>query len=108
MERMEVGGEGTDEGEDAEVDQYEAEAEGVGGGLLALEVTSLLTQDTDPYRTTIIDACNFFNEVSRLAMLWTVHHRWPSGAMFAFDCYSHWVQILLHQPSDTPFILLIR
>ena len=44
-----------------------------------------LTQDADPSRTTLVDACNGFNKLSRLAMLWTVRHRWPAGARFVFN-----------------------
>ena len=28
---------------------------------------------------------NGLNGLSRLAMLWTVQHRWPAGARFAFN-----------------------
>ena len=30
---------------------------------------------------------NAFNEGNRTAMLWTIRHRWPSGARFAFNCH---------------------
>ena len=35
--------------------------------------------------TMLVDAHNGFNELSRLEMLWTVRHRWPAGARFAFN-----------------------
>ena len=41
-------------------------------------------------------------------MLWTVRHRWPAGARFAFNCYKHWAQLLLRQPGETPFTILSR
>ena len=44
----------------------------------------------DPSGTTLVDACNGFNELSRLAIMWTVRHRWPAGAR-----YRHWEQLLL-------------
>ena len=77
---MEVEGEGGSEGE-----------EGRGGTQQAREALEFLTQDAEPSGTTLVDACNGFNELSRLAMLWTVRHRWPAGARFAFNCYKHWV-----------------
>ena len=39
-------------------------------------------------------------------MLWTVQHRWPAGAKFVFNCYSHWEQLLLCQPEDPPVTIL--
>ena len=76
--------------------------------LLALEATWLLTQDADPGSTTIVDARNGFNDLSRLEMLRTVCHRWAVGSSFAFNCYMHWAHLLIHQSGDTPFILLGR
>ena len=56
-----------------------------------------LIQDADPSGTTLIDAWNGFNKLSRLAMLWTVHHWCPAGVRFEFNCYRYWAQLLLHQ-----------
>ena len=53
--------------------------EGGDGNSRALGDLDFLTQDTEPSGTTLVDACNGFNELSRLAMLWTVRHRWPAG-----------------------------
>ena len=44
------------------------------GGVLALEATGLPTQDAELGGTALVDARNGFNKMSRLAMLWTVHH----------------------------------
>ena len=76
-----------DEEEAAEVEQDDAEVEegGLGGNLLALEAIGILTQDADSGGTTLIDAPNGFNELIRLAMLWTVRYCWPAGAKFAFN-----------------------
>ena len=41
-------------------------------------------------------------------MLWTVRHRWPAGARFAFNCYRHWGEILLRQPGEPPVTILSR
>ena len=38
------------------------------------EGEGLLTQESEPSGTMIIDACNGFNWLSRLAMLWTMGH----------------------------------
>ena len=45
-----------------------------GGGVLALESTGILPQDADPGGTTLVDACNGFNKLICLVMLWTVIH----------------------------------
>ena len=55
------------------------------GNQRALEALEFLTQDTEPRGTTLIDARNGFNDLSRLAMLWNVRHRWPAGERFAFN-----------------------
>ena len=41
-------------------------------------------------------------------MLWTVRHRWPDGAIFAFNCYKHWEQFLLYQPGEPPVTTLSK
>ena len=71
----------------------------VGGGTLrALEALEFLTQEAETSGTKLVDAGNGFNELIHLAMLWTVRHRWPAGARFAFNCYKHWEQLLLRHP----------
>ena len=66
---MEVERDGGSEGE-----------EGGGGTQRVLEVLELLSQDAEPSGTTLVDAHNGFNELSRLEMLWTVRHQWLAGA----------------------------
>ena len=39
-------------------------------------------------------------------MLWTVRHRWPVGARFAFNFYRHWAQLLLLHPEEPPVTIL--
>ena len=51
----------------------------------ALGTLDFFTQDAEPSRTTLVDACNRFNKLSRLETLWTVLHRWPAGVKFAFN-----------------------
>ena len=78
------------------------------GNLRELGAIELLTQDAYPSRTMLVDAHNGFNKLSRLTMLWTVRHRWPSGTRFAFNCYRHWAQLLLRQPGEPPVTILRR
>ena len=46
----------------------EGEEEG-GGTQRSLEALEYLTQEAEPSVTTLVDACNGFNELSRLEML---------------------------------------
>ena len=82
--------------------------EGGGGTLGALVSLYFLTQDADPSGTTLIDARNRFNDLRRLAMLWTVRHCCPAGERFAFNFYRHWAQLLLLQPGELPVTILSR
>ena len=38
---------------------------------------------------TLIDAINGFNDLSCLAIIWTVRHLCPLGARFTLNCYHH-------------------
>ena len=51
--------------------------------LLSLEATGILIQDAKPGGTTLVGARNGFNDLSRLAMLWTVRHCWPERTRFS-------------------------
>ena len=82
MLEMEVNEEGEGEGE-GEVE------EGGDGNKMELGALELLTQEADPSSETLADTRNGFNELSHLEILWTVHHRWPVGARFAFNLYRH-------------------
>ena len=66
-----------------------------GGTLRALEALEFLNQEAEPSGNTLVDAHNGFNELSRLAIMCTVRHRWPTEARFVFNCYWHWAQLLL-------------
>ena len=67
-----------------------------------------LTQDVEQIWTTLIDACNGFNELIQLAMLGTVRHLWLAGARFAFNCYRHLAQLLIRQIGEPPVTILSR
>ena len=73
-----------------------------------MEALDFLGQDAEPSGTTLVDTHNSFNELSRLAMLCTVRHRWPAGARFAFICYKHWAQLILRQPGEPSVTILSR
>ena len=49
---------------------------------------------------------NGFNKLSRLVMLWNVHHHWPVGGKFVFNLYNHWVQLLLRHTGSPPVTIL--
>ena len=53
--------------------------------LRALKSIEFLTQYEEPSRKTIVDACNGFNKLIRLAIMCTVRHHWPAGERFAFN-----------------------
>ena len=89
-------------GDSVEVEEEVVETQ---KALVALE---FLTQDTDPSRTTLVDACNGFNELSRLVIMWTVRHSWSAGSRFAFNFYRHWAQLLLRHPGDMLLTILSR
>ena len=80
----------------------------VDGNIRSLVAIEFLTQDEDPSRTTLVDTHNGFNGLSRLEILWGVHHLWPVRARFAFNCYRHWAQLLLLQRGEQPVTILIR
>jgi hypothetical protein len=61
---------------------------------------------TDPSGALLMEAMNGFNKLGRPAMLWTVRHRWAAGALFAFNCYRHSVQLILRQKGKPGYTLL--
>ena len=38
----------------------------------------------------LVDTKNAFNEINGIGILWKVHHLWPSGSHFVFNCCCHW------------------
>ena len=95
-------------GMEVEADGGSKGEEGGDGTQRELGDLDFLTQDAEPSGTMLIDARNGFNELSRLAMLWTVRHHWPVGERFTFNCYKHWAQLLLRQPGEPPVTILSR
>ena len=78
------------------------------GNQRALGALEFLNHDAEPSGTTLVDVRNGFDDLIRLAMLWTVRHRCPAGARFAFNCYRHWAKLLLRQPEEPPVTILSR
>ena len=88
---------------------YEIEGEEGGDGTLrAMGTLEFIPQDAEPNGTTLADARNGFNDLSRLAMLWTVRHCWPAMARLAFNFYRHWAQLILRHPGNLPVTILIQ
>ena len=56
--------------------------------------------DDDPEVMLLVDARNGFNELNRVAAMWTIRHRWPEGARFAFNCYRHSATLVLRRPGQ--------
>ena len=95
-------------GMDIEEDEGSEVEEGGRGTLRTLGALEFLTQEAEPSGTSLVDAHNGFNKLSRLTMLWTVRHRWIAGVRFAFNCYKNWAQLLLRQTGDLPVTILSR
>ena len=45
----------------------------------------------------LIDVWNAFNEKNQTSTLWAVQHEWPSGVQFTFNCYCHWVTLVVQE-----------
>jgi hypothetical protein len=78
---------------------------GIEGGIHAMRSLWKAHEEEEKWGFLLVDARNAFNEGNRMAMLWTVRHRWPSGARFTFNCYRHWA-ILIVRAQDGLAIFL--
>ena len=81
-----------------EEDKDSKGGEVVSVNLRALRAIEFLTQDAEPSGPILAGAHKGFNKLSHLEILWTVRHRWPAGARFAFNCYRRWAQLLFRHP----------
>jgi hypothetical protein len=43
-----------------------------------------------------------------MVMLWTVRHKWPSGARFTFNCYRHWSALVVRFPQGHAYTIFSR
>ncbi len=53
---------------------------------------------------TMVNKSHGFNELSHMTMLWTLHHLWPKGSWFSFNCYCHNAMLIVHNPGHRPII----
>ncbi len=56
----------------------------------------------------LVDARDAFNEGNRMLTLWTVRHRWPSGARCGFNCYRHFAMLITRCGNDLFLIILSK
>ena len=73
---------------------------------MALGATGFLEQEAYLSSKMLVGAHKGFNELSRVAIICTVWHRWPAGARFEFNLYKHFSHLLIRHPGDTPVMLL--
>ena len=48
----------------------------------------------------LIDACNYFIQEKRTAMLWNLRHELTSSAQFTFYFYRHWATLVVQDLED--------
>ena len=68
---------------------------GIEGGIHAMRLLWEQHSAEEEWGFLLIDAANAFNEGNRIVMFWTISHKWPSSARFAFNCYRHWVIVVV-------------
>jgi len=59
-------------------------------------MTTSVVKSGQPYATLLVDAHNGFSKLSCKVVMWTICHRWPSSCQFAFNCYQHAAQLVIH------------
>ena len=69
---------------------------GIEGGIHAMQLLWEQHKQEENWGFLLIDAQNAFNSQNHYQMLWVVQHKWPSGAQFTFNCYQHWVTLIIH------------
>ena len=81
---------------------------GIDGAIHGVQSLWDKNSSTEEWGFLLVDAKNAFNGINRVGMLWTVQHLWPSGARFVFDCYRHWLLLVLLDGNGTASILHSR
>jgi hypothetical protein len=56
----------------------------------------------------LVDAKNAFNEGNWTVMLWTVRHKWPSGARNSLNCYRHWSVLVVRYPNGQALMIFSK
>lgn len=41
-------------------------------------------------------------------MLWVIWHEWPSGARFTFNCYKHWVILIIRNNNGIAILIFSK
>jgi hypothetical protein len=79
---------------------------GIEGGIHAINQLWREFAGHEDWGFLLVDAKNAFNELNRIVMLWTIRHEWPSCAKFAFNCYRHFVVLVIRSQDgkSTAFI----
>jgi hypothetical protein len=78
------------------VDQLCAGLEtGIEGGIHAVQLLWESMKQEDKWGFLLIDAKSAINKGNWMGMLWTIRHKWLSGAWFTFNCYKHWGTLVL-------------
>ena len=62
---------------------------GIEGAVHAAQALFAKKEDQEEWGFLLIDTANTFNASNHIACLWTVRHRWPSGARFSLNCHRH-------------------
>ena len=78
---------------------------GIEGGIHAASQFWEENNAEDSMGFLLIDAKNAFNEINRARMLYEVCFHWPKGALFVFNCYKHWSQMVLRNNNDQCYSL---
>ena len=68
---------------------------GIKGAVHAARALFSEKEDKEEWRFLFVNTANAFNTSNRIACLWTVQHRWPSGVRFSLNCYRHQALLLV-------------
>lgn len=79
---------------------------GIEGGIAAAKELWRSQSDDEDWGYLTIDAKNAFNELSRVQMLWSVRHLWPSASRYIYNCYKGWAQLVLRGGREKELTLI--
>jgi hypothetical protein len=78
---------------------------GIEGGIHVMRLLFETHKAEDEWGFLLIDTKNEFNEGNKTTMYWTVHHQWPFSAWFTFNCYWHWLALVVWSAGGTSLFL---
>eukprot|EP00978_Attheya_sp_CCMP212_P035431 scaffold154276_cov33-Attheya_sp.AAC.2 len=88
------------------IDQVYAGLEaGIEGSIHAINKLWGEHEEEEEWGFLLVDATNAFNEGNRMMILWSVRHKWPSGARFTFNCYGHWGILMVRSQNGTALFI---